>query len=176
MITGNYIGDKGTEALGETLRQNNSVTELDLSGLCPVASFLFDSSSKIHSFAVNKISIPGVRALSKALSENTTLVSLYLRGMRICFYLEADVDEDHSETMIRQLPWRRRRENTDKRREEKHNTQAPQLNWFVSVASRICVCLVLIFFAKLSDNDFVSECFASIHRLVSKKPDFELVA
>jgi len=78
----NKIGDKGAEALAQSLRINTSLTHLGLECI----NFL---SLQFHPYKLkiaNKISADGFALLGGGLNKNTSLRSLYLGGTnRICY-------------------------------------------------------------------------------------------
>ncbi len=82
----NKIGARGAHALAESLKQNTTLTELNLT--CMLKTIIHACTTRYssrpmraYSYLVNNICDEGARALAESLKQNTTLTELNLRGM-----------------------------------------------------------------------------------------------
>src|SRR5438874_1794242 len=88
-FSANQIGDEGTRALAESLKENTSLTTLNLHcKLDRVDCYLqlrrgmqlmaYTYLNVAYSFPANQIGVEGARALAESLKENTSLTTLNL--------------------------------------------------------------------------------------------------
>ena len=79
----NNIGDEGAKALGEALKENKTLTYLDISGTSSFRDGLtyLDAADNLWMVIIgNGIGDEGAKALSDSLKENKTLKVLDIRG------------------------------------------------------------------------------------------------
>src|SRR3954464_15813930 len=73
----NGIGSEGAQALAESLKQNTTLTQLDVSGMSELSEFMFacmwQDQSNISSYSDNGIGPEGAQTLAESLKQNTTL-------------------------------------------------------------------------------------------------------
>ena len=82
-VLDNFIGAEGARALAEPLKQNTTLTHLNLMSKC-VAVFNVGDEIQLtcDSFVLaNEIGAEGARALAESLKQNTTLTQLNLSCM-----------------------------------------------------------------------------------------------
>src|SRR4051812_27596082 len=83
--SGNGIGSEGAQALAESLKQNTTLTQLDLSSMSELSEFMFacmwQDQSNISSYSENGVGFEGAQALAESLKQNTTLTQLDLYSM-----------------------------------------------------------------------------------------------
>src|SRR5438270_45813 len=91
-FSGNNIGRAGARALAESLKQNTTLTNLNLSCMSELGNHSLQLRDGIKlticacllipcSFSVNNIGGKGASALAESLKQNTTLTNLNLEGM-----------------------------------------------------------------------------------------------
>src|SRR5947199_388058 len=91
-FSGNNIGDEGVSVLAESLKQNTTLTNLNLEFILELWELFFAAVSQnqahylcifAHSLfiSVNNIGDEGTSALAESLKQNTTLTNLNLRSM-----------------------------------------------------------------------------------------------
>lgn len=77
--TDNYVNEAGSVALGEAIKTNTTLTELDLGSVLLICETnLKRKIVSSHSYSGNYVKTQGIATLSEALKVNTTLTWLDL--------------------------------------------------------------------------------------------------
>ena len=80
----NYVDEAGSVALGEAIKTNTTLTELDLGSVLLICeTYLKRTSVSSHSCSGNYVMTQGIATLSEALKVNTTLTWLDLEGFLV---------------------------------------------------------------------------------------------
>lgn len=82
--TDNYVNEAGSVALGEAIKTNTTLTELDLGSVLFICeTYLKRTSVSSYSYSGNYVKTQGIATLGEALKVNTALTWLDLGGFLV---------------------------------------------------------------------------------------------